>query len=156
VARRPGDCPYRPVWRLRRWWRRSPSVTLVADGAPCSSARDGLICSLVYLSTAGSIAVHRKLLSTAKDSHGHAETVVLAPEKRKVGSSTLPLTHQDGLCPQGSDQGLCNSWSWTAGTVCWPLLRVRYITCDVARKLHIGCRGRAHAPEHGGIAAASR
>jgi hypothetical protein len=52
----------------------------------------GLISGLVYPGAWGSIAGHRVTLTTPDDEHGRAETVIPAPEKRKVGSSILPLT----------------------------------------------------------------
>jgi hypothetical protein len=54
--------------------------------------RRGLICGLVYPSARGSIAVCRVALATPDDGHGRAETLIRAPERRKVGSSILPLT----------------------------------------------------------------
>jgi hypothetical protein len=52
----------------------------------------GLTSGLVYFSAGGSIAGHRVALTTPNDEHGRAEIVIPAPEKRKVGSSILPLT----------------------------------------------------------------
>jgi len=55
-------------------------------------AGGGLICGLVYASARGSIRGHWLPLTTQNDWRGRALTVILAPEKRKVGSSILPLT----------------------------------------------------------------
>jgi hypothetical protein len=52
----------------------------------------GLICGLVYASARESIRGHRVPLTTRNDGRGRAETVIRAPEKRKVGGSTPPLT----------------------------------------------------------------
>jgi hypothetical protein len=38
------------------------------------------------------MAGHQVALTTRNDERGRAETVIPAPEKRKVGSSILPLT----------------------------------------------------------------
>src|SRR5262249_28595657 len=62
---------------------------------PC--ARRGLICGLVYGGIGGSTTGHRLPLTTRNDDCGRAETVILAPGKRKVGSSILPLTTNFGL-----------------------------------------------------------
>jgi hypothetical protein len=47
---------------------------------------------LVHLSAGGSITGDRLPLTTQNDWRRRALTVILAPEKRKVGSSILPLT----------------------------------------------------------------
>jgi hypothetical protein len=52
----------------------------------------GLICGFVYARARESIRGHRAPLTTRNDGRGRAETVIPAPEKRKVGSSILPLT----------------------------------------------------------------
>jgi hypothetical protein len=59
---------------------------------PGAGPRRGLISSLVYLSTSGSIGDYGRPVSTANDLPDRAETVMLAPEKRKVGGSIPPLT----------------------------------------------------------------
>jgi hypothetical protein len=51
-----------------------------------------LILSLIHLRTPASIGVHPMPLSRQTDLHGQSWTVVLNPEKRKVGGSTPPLT----------------------------------------------------------------
>jgi hypothetical protein len=56
----------------------------------------GLISGLVYPGAWGSIADHRIALTTPDDEHGRAETLIPAPEKRKVGSSILPLITTTG------------------------------------------------------------
>jgi hypothetical protein len=71
--RRPAD----GSWTVRHVFRRR---------------RRGLICGLVYARARGSIGGHRLPLTTRNDDRGRAETVIPAPEKRKVGSSILPLT----------------------------------------------------------------
>ena len=72
------------VSSLRRW--------LLDRAAPLPQAGRGLICGLVYARTLRSIRGHRLPLSTQNDWRGCAETAIRAPEKRKVGSSILPLT----------------------------------------------------------------
>jgi hypothetical protein len=52
----------------------------------------GLICGLVYAGARGSIGDHWLPLTTQNDDRGRTETAISAPEKRKVGSSILPLT----------------------------------------------------------------
>jgi len=51
-----------------------------------------LITSLIHLRTPTSIDVYRRSLSRQVDDRGRSCTVILAPEKRKVGGSTPPLT----------------------------------------------------------------
>ena len=76
---------------------QSPADLPGADASGKRSAasrplRRGHICGLVYASVRASIAGHQVALTTPDDERGRAETVILAPEKRKVGSSILPLT----------------------------------------------------------------
>jgi hypothetical protein len=72
---------------------RSPRRRGVLDSAArLPLAGGGLICGLVYASARGSIRGHWLPLTTQNDWRGRALTVILAPEKRKVGSSILPLT----------------------------------------------------------------
>jgi hypothetical protein len=51
-----------------------------------------LIPSLIERRASTSIIVYRRPMSSQKDPSGRACTVILNPEKRKVGGSTPPLT----------------------------------------------------------------
>ena len=56
-------------------------------------AAAGVVSFLVsFNSVPGLIADYGRPLSTATDLRDRAETVILAPEKRKVGGSIPPLT----------------------------------------------------------------
>ena len=61
-----------------------------------SGARLGVVLtsSLIYVSAPGSIADYGRSLNTANDERDRAETVIPAPEKRKVGGSTPAPDHQ--------------------------------------------------------------
>ena len=51
-----------------------------------------LIPSLIHLRTPMPIGVHHRSLSSQRDLYDRSCTVILNPEKRKVGGSTPPLT----------------------------------------------------------------
>ena len=55
-------------------------------------AQSSLIPSLIHPGTRGSIGMYSRSLSRHPDLCGYSCTVILNPEKRKVGGSTPPLT----------------------------------------------------------------
>jgi hypothetical protein len=63
---------------------------IVLPRAP-GAHRLSLISSLIHLRTPASIGVYRRSLSSETDLCGRSCTVILNTEKRKVGSSILPL-----------------------------------------------------------------
>jgi hypothetical protein len=72
--------------------RNSPGTSREAWRTARHGPRHSLISSLIHLRTPASIGVHRRPLSSRRDLRGRSCTVVPNPEKRKVGSSILPLT----------------------------------------------------------------
>jgi len=62
------------------------AVNLVGDA--CRS----LISSVIHVCALSSIGGHYAMLTCWNDGGGRGQTVIRAPEKRKVGDSTPPLT----------------------------------------------------------------
>ena len=87
---RPGPAPGPAP---RRSLPRSPGTTRQASGRRAGrGAGRGLICSLIHLRASASISGADRALSTVIDGDDRTATVFPAPEKRKVGGSTPPLT----------------------------------------------------------------
>jgi hypothetical protein len=75
--------------------------------------------SLIHPRTTASLGMHRSSLSRQRDHYGRACTMILAPEKRKVGGSTPPLTTlltcedvrvMSCLCTLGSELSLISQF----------------------------------------------
>jgi hypothetical protein len=82
------------------WW----ACQALEGAAPDSGLRASLIRSLIQLRTPASIGVYHWPLSSQRDLRGRSCTVILNPEKRKVGGSTPPLTTSSDTRQWGCDQ----------------------------------------------------
>jgi hypothetical protein len=63
-----------------------------SQGGGTSERVNSLISSLIHLRPPGFISVYPMSVSSPVDLRGRSCTVILNPEKRKVGGSTPPLT----------------------------------------------------------------
>jgi hypothetical protein len=90
----------------------TPLVEVENHRTACQGLRPGsgidlssLIPSLIHPRTTRSIRVDRESLSRGEDRSDPSQTVILKPEKRKVGGSIPPLTTSSDLarCPDSPD-----------------------------------------------------
>ena len=70
---------------------------------------DSLIPSVIHVRASASLGVYHRPLSSQKDLCGRSWTVVLNPEKRKVGGSTPPLTTSSDLRKRALSNCSCAS-----------------------------------------------